>query len=227
MLKQLPAKAPVKGQASVVLTNDGLTHKNTLERLKNGLKTAPDTRLIVEDEHCLWGGERWTSDDLKAVLVQMVSEGMSLRNALEALRESAPPMPSCLTVYRWLSVDPEFKKAYLIAQKLRGEMLVESANELVVQALGDSSLDPRTVKNAVEQFRWSASKLDRDTYGDHRTVEVQQPMAGLSDKDLDRRITALMVDPQVRGVLNSQGFEVLDVEVIEDISPSSEPAIQG
>ncbi len=220
--KMLPAKvmAQAKPQAPVlVLSTNGLVHKSTLDQLKNGVMRAPDPILVVEGEHGLWGGGRWTSEELRSVLVQMVSEGPSLRAVLSSLAESAPPIPKYMTVHQWKAVYPEFKKNLQIADKLRGEMQAEAATELAVQALTDDSLDPRCVKNAVEQFRWSAAKLDRETFGEHRTLEVQQPMAGVSDKDLDQRIKALMADPQVRGVLSAQGFEVMDAEVV-----SVEPA---
>jgi len=211
-----PEVVPAKPSGVVVITRGGLVHRSSLNRLKQGVKVAPSVSMLAEDESCLWAGGRWTSSELRGVLVQMVSDGMSLRDALEALRESCAPMPSYLTVHKWMSANPDFRQAYTAAQRLRGELQAEAATELVVEALDNQEMDPRHVKNAVEQFRWSASKLDRETFGEHKTLDVVQPMAAISDADIDRRIKMLMADPKVRGVLSEGGFNVVDAEVVEE-----------
>lgn len=212
----VPATVETNPQAPVVVAGpEGLVHRSTLAQLRKGFRIPDDALLVIERESMLWNGGSWTSDDVRKVLVRMVSEGMSLRAALEELRESHPPMPSYFTVHGWLGSFPDFKKNYQIARKMRAEAQAEAATELVIQALDDPKLDPRSVKNAVEQLRWSASKMDRETFGEHRTLELQKPLAELSDNDLDVRIKALMADPEVRGVLNDQGFEIMDVEIVE------------
>jgi len=197
-----------------------------VNRLRHGSLTTPRLQRNDQALPCLWGEARWSDQELRQVLIQRVTEGQSLWTALDILREISPPMPDRQTVNRWLSMYPDFKSDYLSAQRLRGELQVEAATELAIDALGDPTLDPRNVKNALEQLRWHASKLNRETFGEHRTLEVQQPMAAIADQDLDRRIKALMGDPQVRGVLNAQGFEVLDVEVVEETSSSDSLANQ-
>ena len=215
-------KPPVKSVPTVpsgvvVLTRGGLTHKSNMTRLQQGVKTIPVVSMLAEDESCLWAGGRWSSSELRTVLVSMVSDGMNLRDALESLRASCAPMPSLLTVHKWVSAYPDFRESYDAAKRLRGEMQVEAATELVMDSLLDEASDPRKVKNAVEQLRWSASKLDRQTFGEHKELNItQQPMSAISDADIDRRIKMLMADPKVRGVLSDGGFNVVDAEVVEE-----------
>ena len=216
--KKLPPLevVPAKPSGVVVITKGGLLHKSNLTRLKEGVKTVPSVSMLVEDETSLWGGGRWTSHELRCVLVEMVAEGQGPRDALESLRGSCPPVPSFLTIHKWRQAHSDFDQSLKAAQRLRGEMQAEAATELTMESLMDEASDPRKVKNAVEQLRWSAAKLDRETYGEHKQLDITQPMAAMSDEDIDRRIKMLMADPKVRGVLSEGGFNVVDAEVVED-----------
>ena len=157
----------------------------------------------------------WTSEELRVVLVRRVGEdGMTLRDALESLREVAPPVPAYWTLFEWLSVHSGFRKDYQIAKRMRAELLAEAATEAALNITTEA--EAKIAKVQMEQLRWHASKLDRDTFGDHRTVENLQPMAGVSDQDLDQRIKALMADNGVRNALESQGIRILDAEIVSE-----------
>ena len=221
--KRLPAKAKGKAPIDVpviIKLRGGLEHKSTLNRLKSGLTLAPDPIMYVETANTLWGGGKWTSADLRSVLIQMEAEGMSQRDALESLRTSSPPMPTLWTVRGWLSAFPDFDKAHKMAGKMRADMMVESATELVVDALDNPKADPRHVKNAVDQFRWQASKLDRETFGEHRQVELTQtPIQEMSDEALDQRIKLLMGNKDMKKFLADKGINVMEAEVVEGSEP--------
>ena len=130
--KRLPVKAKAKAPVDVpviIKLRGGMEHKSTLNRLKSGLTLAPDPIMYVETANTLWGGGKWTSAELRSVLIQMESEGMSQRDALESLRASSPPMPSYWTVRNWLSAFPDFGKAHKIAEEMLAAMKLEAFGE--------------------------------------------------------------------------------------------------
>ena len=99
-------------------------------------------------------------------------------------------------------------------------MLVVAATEMVTDALENEQLDSRDVKNAVDQYRWQASKLDRETFGERRTVEVQQkPVQELSDQALEMRIKALVGDKDVKNYLSDKGITVMEAEIVKSSAP--------
>lgn len=103
---------------------------------------------------------------------------------------------------------------------MRAEMLVEAATEMVTDALENEEMDSRDVKNAVDQYRWQASKLDRETFGEHRTVEVQQkPVQELSDQALEMRIKALVGDKDMKKYLADKGITVMEAEIVSVSEP--------
>lgn len=211
------AKPAAMDVALTVKGRRGFAEQRSMKQLKcdsEVISIQIDSEKLVKDEGNIWGLGRFTGEGVRTALVHLVAEGHGLRDALEVMRSSYPPMPSYLTVAKWKQMFPEFERAVKMSERLRGELQVEAATELVVKALNDEELDPRDVKNVVDQFRWNAGKLDREKFGDHKTVEVHQPMGEMSDDALDRRIKALMTDAGVRGVLESQGLKVIEAEVL-------------
>ena len=75
-------------------------------------------------------------------------------------------MPGRTTIFRWRSDYPEFGKAYLIAQELYTDALIDEAGEIV-----DTECNPQLAKVRSEFRRWLASKLNRSKYGDK--IDVQ------------------------------------------------------
>ncbi len=106
----------------IITGRNGLSHKTTLSRLKCGLKLASDPFILEETANALWCGGRWTSAELRALLVQKVAEGVPLQDVLESMRVSIPPMPSYDKIREWLSKFKDFKTAYRAAEKTRAKM---------------------------------------------------------------------------------------------------------
>jgi hypothetical protein len=76
------------------------------------------------------------------------------------------------------------------------------------------------VKNAVDQYRWQASRLDQLSFGEHRTVEVQQkPIREMSEDALNQRIKTLICDKGMKQFLADKGISVMDAEVVEGSEP--------
>ena len=75
-------------------------------------------------------------------------------------------MPGRTTIFRWRSDYPDFGKAYLIAQELYTDALIEEAGEIV-----DAECNPQLAKVRSEFRRWLASKLNRSKYGDKLDVQ--------------------------------------------------------
>ena len=148
--KILAAKVKASGNQPIIIQGrNGLSYKSTLNRLKSGLTLAPDPIMYVETANTLWGGGKWTSAELRSVLIQMESEGMSQRDALESLRVSSPPMPSYWTVRNWLSAFPDFGKAHKIAEEMLAAMKLEAfgehwtleAQQRLLAGMSDEALD--------------------------------------------------------------------------------------
>jgi len=84
--------------------------------------------------------------------------------------------------YQWVHANPEREQAYVIAQRLKAETLVEEAQDILDgQDTLDDDGNPVPVLTSAEvkvrqdraRFRqWLASKLDRETYGEQPAVQV-------------------------------------------------------
>ena len=62
-------------------------------------------------------------------------------------------MPNRNTIYRWRSDYPEFGKAYLIAQELYTDALIDEAGDIV-----DTDPEPQRAKIRADYRKWLASR---------------------------------------------------------------------
>lgn len=122
------------------------------------------------------------SEELARDICSRLSEGVSLRSIC-ALEE----FPSMNTVWRWLDEIPEFRERYAKAKQESADALAED-----IQRIADATLrneyDPRAAKVAMDGYKWVASKLKPQKYGDKLDMttngkDLPTPIyAGLSQK---------------------------------------------
>jgi len=75
--------------------------------------------------------------------------------------------------YQWVHANPEREQAYVIAQRLKAETLVEEAQAILDDKEPVLTSAEVKVRQDRARFRqWLASKLDRETYGEQPAVQV-------------------------------------------------------
>lgn len=195
----------------VVIGAMGTVHKTLWNRLKDGAPTMDPS--VYEDMDGLWGGGKFTGEQVRGLLVQMVSEGVAMQAALAALRQEHPPMPSAYAVERWLMEIPDFKRAMETARRVRGEVLAEAALErsMVISDKADAAV----AKVQIASMQWQASKLNAD-YRDQKSVQIddRRGLQDLPDEELDRRLRLILGDREVRRLAEEKGFRILEAEVV-------------
>lgn len=205
-MTRLPSSANLPATPTekvVVVASKGL-HLSSLDRLRGRNIALVDPREVTPEGQ-LWGPELWTDDEMQKALVHAVSEGASLKAATEAFKRAPGKWPSYWMVCKWREQSAVFRRDLKIAQKMRGELMAEGALEAAMSADIDTV---GIAKVQVAALQWQAQKLDRDTYGDVKSLEVKQsPEREMSDSELERRIESIRKE---LGLVNEA--PVLDVE---------------
>jgi hypothetical protein len=108
-----------------------------------------------------------------------MGEGESLRSICRA-----DDMPALSTVFRWLTVDPEFREQYARAMDARATHLAEEIIEISDDSRGDAVKDPETddirmdaefvarSRLRVDARKWMAARMSPRKYGDKITQEL-------------------------------------------------------
>jgi hypothetical protein len=217
-------KMAVATPATVVMAESGLIHKTSLRRLSGHLETLPDPRQVSNQTY--WGAAQFTGEQVRSLLVHAVSEGTHWRDALAALEKAHGRMPTPLTIEEWLDRYPDFKKRMGLAKRLRGQMMAEAALEIALDMTEDSvDVD----KARIQHLQWQAGKLDKETYGETKMVDVQHSLKEAPEPDLDARLLDFLRDPEFRkAIQDSQELanELADIEgelLPADPEPGPEP----
>lgn len=185
----------------VVLYGNNI-YRSASDLLLRGAVSIDVHRAGDDDETKVWGRDLWTGQDVRSALVSLVGSGMSLRAALERLQVEQGRMPSLHTIYTWLGRYPDFDEAYRAAKRQRGEVMAETALEVAI-AVKDT--DPAV---AIKHLQWHSSKLNSD-YRDTSAVEVNaKPVETLTDEQIDRRIAALLANPELAKTLPGPVIDV-------------------
>lgn len=198
-------KQPILPNQTVVVLDGGLMHKGALQRVMRGVERIPDVTAILADAMPAWGpGGKWTSDDVRTLIVTLVGEGMSLPNALKKLQEAGGTIPALSRVRAWMKELPFFSEAMEAAKASRAEVLAEAALDVAFDCTGETAPQVAAAKLQVMALQWAASKYDRGQFGEKTLVDVQHHAEKLSDEDLERRIQHLLNDPLVKGELGME-----------------------
>ncbi len=156
----------------------------------------PSPRMIEDAMGDLWTTKLYTSKDVQSILVQLVSEGLSVPQALARLADvDGLPVPTHYRVGKWIKEVPEFSQAMEVAKALRGEIMVEEALNLALTVNPDTAQAYRT---AIAHLQWHGAKLAPEQYTERKTVEVKNPVNTMSEEDLNRRIADLLAKKQIR-----------------------------
>lgn len=227
MTKKPSRRDVVKHKTGVVTDRvTGLAYLGPVSRVRHGVPVGDIRRLVSTDMDGLWGMDGgWSGEDVKKALVRMVGEGLTLRKALKALEdESGGGMPSMYRVQRWLEEDREFSRDMATAERALGEILADAALETMMDTGGAEMTAPAVsaAKELAKALMWRAARANRDKFGDHQKVEVQdnRPHQGKSLEHMKAELANLMADPVIRSAMGKLGLdrpepEPQDAEVVE------------
>ncbi len=171
----------------------------------------PIVAEVVGEGIRVWGGGMWTNEEVRTAIIVLVSNGKGIKKALQELEDHGSPMPSHWMVGKWMRDVSGFKDDYEAALEVRGQALVEDALDEVLAAVDRDTAAVAKVR--AEQLRWMAAKFSR-RFTDRKIVEEEHTHK-LSDSELDNRMKALLMDPEVMAALGN-AKEVFDAEIIEE-----------
>jgi hypothetical protein len=194
--------------AQVVMGPSGNVYRTSLSRLRSGAEYLPDPRMAQDQG--FWGEQHWTGDEVRAAIIQLVSEGDSIKNALARLEVEHGRMPNHMTVQKWKSIFPEFKTGLAVARAMRGELAAEAAMEIALETDEDNYAS-NNVK--IKALQWQASKLNPEDFGERVSKDVNVNLNGMSDDQLEQRLQALLSIKELRDSLPGQNVQ--DAEVVE------------
>ena len=118
-----------------------------------------------------------------------------------------PGFPDLSAIYQWVDASPEFAADLEQARRMYGATLVDQAIDIADDDSGDWREVVRkdgtieTVFNhehatrsklRVDIRKWVAGKMDRNTYGDSKQIDVNAKILtiNLTDEELDKRLAA-------------------------------------
>ena len=116
-------------------------------------------------------------------ICEQLSEGKSLRSICKAKK-----LPSCSTIFLWLSKYPEFSEQYAHAREAQADLL---ADEIISIADEPVLFAEQVARNRlrVDARKWMAGKLRPKRYGD----KVEHEHGGLGGENI--QLTVNFVDP--------------------------------
>jgi hypothetical protein len=200
--------------AVIVMSETGLAHRSSVDRLKGRIGSIPDPRQLSVYEK-FWGRELFTSDQVRRMFVDAIGEGFSPNEALERLKNAhGGRMPTAITFKKWEDQFPDFKREMSYAKAVRGDLMADAATEMALD------MDPEAAQSnkvAIQHLQWQASKLNREAYGEQKsmTIDVNANLHTSDEKDLDRRILEMLRDPELRRALAADPDLEREVKTIE------------
>jgi len=106
------------------------------------------------------------SNLLVSEICEQLSEGKSLRSIC-----SAKKLPSCSTIFLWLSKYPEFSEQYARAREAQADYLVDEVIGIADEPVLSSEQVARN-RLRVDARKWMAAKLRPKKYGDRIEHEI-------------------------------------------------------
>ena len=100
--------------------------------------------------------------DLSEKIQQQLMAGTPLTRICQA-----KDMPSISTVYKWLAEDKEFNKAIISSRRIGCQTYLD---KMIEELENVSSRDVGIVREKLHHYRWLASKLIPNLYGDKQEI---------------------------------------------------------
>ena len=94
-------------------------------------------------------------------ICEQLSEGKSLRSICKAKR-----LPSCSTIFLWLSKYPEFSEQYARAREEQADAIADECLDIA-----ETEPDVQRARLKIDVRKWCASKMKPRKYGDRITQE--------------------------------------------------------
>lgn len=153
------------------------------------------------DEAPVTGRPTDYSQDIADMICERLADGESLRSICEA-----DDLPARSTVFRWLSLHPEFQDQYARAREAQAdaifdEMIDIADNPLIgekTKTLPDGKKETTTGdmiehrRLQVETRKWMAGKLRPKKYSDKLDLNVSGSLQSMPEEQLDARINELL-----------------------------------
>lgn len=114
------------------------------------------------------------SHELALSICELVADGTPLTHI-----EKMDGMPSRKSIYRWLSQYPKFYDAYQRAFEVSAQSMEERANLIAMnlEAANDyTGVKVSALNYAMQQYRWSASRRDKNRYGQQQVGVTAVPI---------------------------------------------------
>lgn len=160
-------------------------------------------RAVVEATNQTW-------DPRQAMLIcERIADGMTLVDI--AKMDDVPSRP---TIYRWLTLFPEFYDAYERAKELSAQSFEDEALGLARVLAGKHEFTGTRIKAyevAMAQLRWSAARRDKVRYGSQTQINTTVPIQINTTLDLGQG-----------GVITSTVENVYNIEAL--VPPAAEAA---
>lgn len=167
--------------------------KREKERLAKYNKRIKERKVEVSNEAYEVDGRRFTRYQVMDYIVTMVSSGMSLPEVCEI-----QGVPSMLTIYTWKDNHPEFVKALLRAEEVRGHLLGEKALSI---ALNTDRENVAADKLKVDTLAKAAARTNR-AFQDKQVVESQDEFSQMTADQIKARISAMVAaNPELQKLL--------------------------
>jgi hypothetical protein len=136
--------------------------------------------------------------EVGAAICDEIAKGTSLRKICDR-----PDMPSCSTVFKWLSLNDEFAQQYARAREAQADALYdeildvsrqEPARVVIASEEGSrSSVDGGDVQHRrllVDSLKWAAGKMKPKKYGDASLLKLEGGDGGPVRIEVVRRADA-------------------------------------
>ena len=169
--------------------------KKEKERLEKYNKRIKERKMEVSNESYEIDGKKFSRYQVMDYIVTMVSSGMSLPEVCEI-----KGVPSMLTLYSWKDNHPEFVKALLRAEEVRGHLLGERALSI---ALNTDRENVAADKLKVDTLAKAAARTNR-AFADKQIIETQDEFSQMTADQIKARISAMVAaNPELQKLLPS------------------------
>lgn len=129
-------------------------------------------------------------------LAMRMLEGIAAGKTRNEL-DKDPALPAFVTFIKWTLLDPKLREAWEEARRISALLLEDRALEEAQTLVGPAAEDytgtrVRAAEVAMNQWRWSAARRDRQTFGDRADGSLVVPIQINTTLDLGNGITQHM-----------------------------------
>lgn len=157
-------------------------------------------------------------------VLESIAAGMTRKEI-----EADPTLPAFVTFVKWTLLDPKLREAWEEARRISALLLedraLQEASDITSPAAEAwSGTRMRAAEIAMNQWRWSASRRDRATFGDRNEASLVVPVQINTTLDLGNGLT--QHTPSTEAVVSPYRVSV-DLEETEPFSDADWEAMEA